>query len=90
MALQPPQKKLRSDTEIYILGHTEHQIVGSKLPSNRQVLSVLLHKLRDTNLKLSVHGGSVIDEAILFWEKARIPTSGKWYCVKKLETLYEN
>lgn len=85
-----PQKKLRSNTELYILGHTDHQIVGFKLPSNRQVLSVFLYNLREVKLKQKESARLVIEEVFIFWEKARIPTSAKWYCVKKVEKMYEN
>lgn len=86
MASQP--KKLRSDTKIYILERIEHQIVGSKLPSNRQVLGVFLFNMREFNLSLKDSARLVIEEASIFWEKARIPISEKWYCIRKLETLY--
>lgn len=90
MASAQPEKKLRSGTKPpYILQHTDHQIVGSKLPSNRQVLSVFLHNMREFKLSQINSASLVIDESMIFWEKAKIPTSAKWYCVKKLEDLYD-
>lgn len=89
MAPTPPEKKLRSYSKVYILGHCEHQIVGSKLPSNRQVLSVFLFNMREVKLPQKASAQLVIEEATIFWEKARIPISVKWYCIKKLDDLYE-
>lgn len=51
--------------------HSSNQIVGCKLPSNRQVLSVLFFYMREVNLNLHQSAILVIQEAIIFWRKAR-------------------
>lgn len=39
MSNPPPKKKLRSDDKIYLIEYSNHQIVGAKLPSKRQVFT---------------------------------------------------
>lgn len=45
--------------------------------------------MREVKLDKKQSANLVIDEAIIFWEKAKIPTSAKWYCINKLEILYK-
>ena len=88
MAKLPPKKKLRSGNRIYLIDTVEHQIVGSKLPSKRQVLQVLFYNKRVIGLSTEESARLVIDEVLVFWQKARISTSAIWYCVRKLLDLY--
>lgn len=81
--------ELRSDKQnIYLIGLPSHQINGAKLPSNRQVLTVLFYNIREVKLTVSESANLVIRECIIFWEKARIPTKAFPNCVKKLVDLY--
>lgn len=81
--------ELRSDKQnIFLIGLPSHQINGAKLPSNRQVLTVLFYNIREVKLTVSESANLVIRECIIFWEKARIPTKAIPNCVKKLVDLY--
>lgn len=80
---------LRTDSNIYLIGYISHQIVGNKLPSNRQVLSVLFHNMRAIKLTLHESAVLVIKETVIFWQKARIPYRENHHCVSKLEKLYQ-
>lgn len=82
--------ELRSSrTDIFLIGDVKHQITGSKLPSNGQVLSVLFYNIREVNLDVNASANLSIRECIIYWEKARIPTKSFPNCVKKLVTLYQ-
>lgn len=83
------RNSLRESKYIFLIGHSSNQIVGSKLPSNKQVLSVLFFNMREVNLNLHQSATLVIQEAIIFWRKARIPTKTEQKCVTKLEELYQ-
>ena len=61
---------------------------GSQLPSNEEVLAVLLCKMQEKKSTIREVASSTIDEVLLFWEKARIPTTRKDHAVAKLEKLY--
>ncbi|KAL4103442.1 hypothetical protein QTP88_018819 [Uroleucon formosanum] len=74
---------------IYLIGCITNQIIGCKLPSNRQVLSVLFFNLRKVNLNLHDSAALVIRETCIFWDKARIPTRDFQHCSKKLKLIYE-
>lgn len=74
---------------IYLVGAMKNQILGSKLPSNQDCLSVLFNNMRNVRLNLSEAANLVIDECEIFWRKARIPTKDKSDSVKKLKKLYE-
>jgi len=73
---------------IYLIGHTSHQLVGCKLPSNKEVLNVLFYNLREVKLSIRDSARLVIDEVLIFWQKARIPTREIRHCIPKLEALY--
>lgn len=83
------RRLLRKDTSVYLIGNYSSQIVGSKLPSIKQVLSVLFFNLREVKLSLRESSKLVIDEVIIFWNKARIPTRDVQHCIKKVEVLHK-
>lgn len=82
------KKSLRKDSYTFLIGYTSNQIVGSKLPSIRQALSVLFYNMREVHLNLHESSKLVIKEVSVFWQKARIPISSEQYCVIKLQKLY--
>lgn len=84
-----PSKKLRSDSELYLVGYENHQIVGAKLPSNRQVLSVFSYNTRTAKLNFDESIKLVIEEVKVFWGKAKIPTSREDYIKIKFRKLYD-
>jgi len=61
-----------------------HQITGSKLPSGGDCLKVLFYNMRITKLNLNYSASLVIEECIVFWKKARIPTQVPHRCKDKL------
>ena len=79
---------LRKDTSVYLIGNYSPQMVGNKLPSIKQALSVLYFNLREVKLTLRQSSKLVIDEVIVYWNKARIPTRDVQHCIKKVEALY--
>lgn len=80
---------LRGYNNIYLIGSVQNQIIGSKLPSNRQVITVLFYNLREVKLNLRESAKLVIKETVIFWEKARIHTREQHHCISKLEALYQ-
>lgn len=80
--------KINLRENIYLIKHTTHQLFGCKLPSNKQVLRVLFHNMRKVNLSLRDSARLVIEEVIIFWQKARIPNREIRHCIPKLEAMY--
>lgn len=78
---------LRSN--IYLIGTEANQILGCKLPSNKQVLQVLFYNMRCVKLNLHESSRLVISEVLVFWQKARIPYRETQHCICKLEALYK-
>ena len=66
------------------------QILGSKLPSKKDVLSVLYFNMRTVGLNLYDSASLVIDEVLVFWKKARIPHQNRSNCITKLKKLYND
>ena len=66
----------RSKTEIWLIGFTSDEILGSKLPTTRQVLSLLFHLVRSTTPRTKVTDAAltVVKSVLNFWQKAGIPT----------------
>lgn len=82
--------KLRKDEHIFLIRSQETQILGSKLPSLKQVYQVFFFNLRTVKLNIRESANLVIRECIIFWEKARIPTRAVQHCVNKLVKMYDN
>ncbi|XP_050530378.1 uncharacterized protein LOC126899463 [Daktulosphaira vitifoliae] len=74
---------------IYLIGPTNIQILGSKLPSIGDCMRVLFYNMRFAKMTLSESCLLVIEECLIFWRKARIPTKDKSHCVKKLKKEYD-
>lgn len=80
------KSKLRNN--IYLIGSETNQILGSKLPSNKQVLQVLFYNMRCVKISLRESARLVVSETVIFWQKARIPFREPQHCIAKLEVLY--
>ncbi len=82
-------QKLRKDFHVCLVGYISNQIVGAKLPSNRQVLRVFFYNVRVVKLTTKESEILVIQEVSIFWQKARIPTKRSDHCVEKLLKVYD-
>lgn len=74
---------------IALVGHVSHQIVGAKLPSNRQVLEVFFYNMRFVNLTAKDSAVLTIEAVLIFWKQARIPTRDPHKCAEKLTKLHQ-
>lgn len=74
---------------VFLVGSMDYQITGSKLPSKKNCLSVLFYNLRIVKLSLQESAALVVDECLIFWKKARIPTQDPSNIIKKLKKLYD-
>lgn len=75
--------------QIALIGQVSHQIVGAKLPSNRQVLQVFFYNLRFVNLSAKESARLTLDAVLIFWQQARIPTRDEHKCAAKIIKMYE-
>lgn len=73
---------------VYLIGYETNQIIGNKLPTNKQVLCVLFHNLRIIKLSLKDSLTLVFQEVGVFWQKARIPIRKDCHCISKIKDLY--
>ena len=80
----------RKKTELYLIGQESKDIVGNKLPSNRQVLSFLLYNTRSLKKTLRESTRATISKTEEFWLRARIPVRDSRNSIPQLEKLYEN
>lgn len=82
--------KLRKDFYVPLVGYISNQIVGAKLPSNRQVLSVFFYNVRVVNIATKEIAASIGDSrSFHFLAKSIIPTRRIDHCVDKLLKLYD-
>lgn len=72
-----------------LVGYISNQIVGAKLPSNRQVLRVFFYNIRVVNITTKESAALAIQEVSIFWRKSRIPTRKTDQCIDKLLKLYD-
>lgn len=78
------------DRQIAFIGHVSHQIVGAKLPSNRQVLKVFFYNIRFVKLSTKESANLAIDSVLIFWQQARIPVRRRDKCIDKILQMYED
>lgn len=79
----------RDQTNEFLIGHPARTISGSKLPTLRQVMQVLLHKKNPSSYKkLQDNFGDVVDRIITFWQMAGIKTITKQNCVIRLDKVH--
>ena len=64
------------------------ELIGSKLPSNREVLGVVLHRLKLKKTTLRDVTLAVTPMVAQFWDMARIPMIRKDNIVTKIEKLH--
>ena len=76
--------------QLFLVGKMKSQITGGKLPSKRDILSVLFYNMRMVNLNFQESASLVIDECLIYWKTARIPTHNHSYCIVKCKKLYED
>lgn len=76
---------LRQNIYLYV----ETKITGNKLPSKLQVLKVFFYHTRILKLKLRESAKICIDEVLVFWQKAQIPTKRNDHCIDQLLKLYK-
>lgn len=81
--------KTRAKNTIHFIGVPYDQILGNKLPSRKQVLSVFFFNHRVRNLTISASANMVAEELLVFWKKARVPTQEKKHCVNKVISLHK-
>lgn len=78
------------------IGKISHQIIGAKLPSNRQVIQVFFYNMRfvDRNKQPDAKARNsaklAIDAAKIFWHQARIPVRNDDKCIDKIIKLYND
>lgn len=56
-----------------LIGSQTSQILGRKLPSNKQVLPVIFHNMRCVKLNLRESAFLMISKAVIFWQRVKIP-----------------
>jgi len=77
-----------SRKQVFLVSVMKSQITGGKLPSKRDILSVLFYNMRIVNLSLQESASLVIDECLIYWKNARIPTHHCSDCISKCKKLY--
>lgn len=78
------------EQKVYLVGDIKEELKGNKLPSIGECLSVLFFNIRAVKLSVQDSASLVIDECLVFWKKACIPTHDHARCVKKLRRVYDD
>ena len=83
--------KTRDDTNVWLIGPRNSEILGAKLPTKQQVMSQLFYLISQENPKTSVRYGATIvtNNVIGFWNRAAIPTREKQHIIKCIEVIYK-
>jgi hypothetical protein len=81
----------RSATEVWLIGQPISVIeinCNNQLPTIGEVLRRLFHDLKIKKLTLSESCSNVVNEVLLLWQAANIPTKQKPNAVTKLKMIY--
>lgn len=73
---------------LYVIGTPQSEILGAKLPSNKQVLSKFLYHHTVEKKTLRESSKTTFIAVKSFWKKAGIPTRASQHCQSKIENLY--
>ena len=73
---------------VYLIGHSEDDIKGAKLPSIRQALGHFLYLHNEKHRTTRESAKTTIEKIMEFWVKASIPTKSKQHCIIKIEKLF--
>jgi len=79
----------RSKTAIWLVGFEESELIGSKLPSNRQILSVFFYHHKSLKKSIRESARTAIRQVSVFWDKAKIPLRPEQHAITQLEQLHE-
>ena len=79
---------VRKKTAVWLIGAQEDKLTGSKLPSNKQVLSLFFYKHKTLKQPIRESARVVVREAAVFWDKARIPIRPEQHAIAHLEQLH--
>lgn len=77
-----------SQKQVFLFVIMKNQIIDGKLRSKRDILSVIFYTMRVVNLSLQESASLIIDECLIYWIKARIPTHHRSDCIAKCKKLY--
>lgn len=80
----------RSATDIWLIGPVSELLVGKKLPTSRQVLSVFFHQHKVLKKTVRDSARFAVRLVLEFWNKARIPTTIERNVIDKLEKLFDS
>ncbi|KAG0717680.1 hypothetical protein GWK47_053918 [Chionoecetes opilio] len=79
---------MSQNRDFYILG-SEDTIRGTKLPFSGQVLSVFFHNHLNLKKERADSARVVVEEVLVFWDKARIPTQRQDKILAKVQALHD-
>lgn len=74
---------------VYLVKIYENELMGSRLPSNGQVIGRFLHFHQKMKKTIRESAAKVINEVNGFWLKAHIPVKAPQHSTKKVEKLFE-
>lgn len=77
-----------SEDDTYLIGNCSSQIIGNRLPTNKQALQLLFFNTRVLDKSKKDSENLAIKEITIFWNKASIPTQKFDRCRDKLDKLY--
>lgn len=79
----------RLQTEIFLIGQPEPNLPDKVLPLTSDVLKTYFYHLNSTKKSVPESLKTTVDELIIIWNKARIPTAFHPNVVLKLKTLVQ-
>lgn len=78
---------LRSNTSLFLIGHPSSNIMGTKLPSRKQVLRMYFYGTGQRKISSDKSASLVTDTVMIFWRQAFIPTKHRPDVKKKVQSL---
>ena len=80
--------KLRSSTAIWLIGNETDKLSLTKLPSKREVMSLLMHYKNTKKQTVREALSSCAKDVMEIWRRASIPTSLKCHVIEKFNKIF--
>lgn len=77
-----------TELQIFLVGHASEKILGRKLPTNEQVLSLFFYKYKIATYSIKKSFAETIDEVTSLWKHAEMPICRIDFCINKLKKMY--
>lgn len=80
---------MMKDNSVFLVGYPDNDILESKLPTVRQVLSCFFYNYKIENLSIRESAQLTVRKCMKIWEKTEIPVISETNAIEKVKRLHK-